>query len=185
MTDEFRSPLHGILASSHLLRELTSDESQLELLSTVQDCGHTLLVSTDLGRDVYILKQERIPSITFSTSAKSILSARWAQLLTRVLKVSRNSSTAGRTYSNLTGRILNELHSATNVAVLCEDVVDVMVAASAYATISKPTDLFQGNVNSSTRPARGKKSRAVELVLDLENRDWNFLTQPGKSFQLG
>lgn len=44
VSDEFRSPLHGILASAEFLREMTSEETQVELISTVQHCGRTLLV---------------------------------------------------------------------------------------------------------------------------------------------
>lgn len=44
LVDEFRSPLHGILASAEFLREMTSEEAQAELISTVQQCGRTLLV---------------------------------------------------------------------------------------------------------------------------------------------
>lgn len=49
VSDEFRSPLHGILASAEFLREMTSDEPQVELISTVQHCGRTLLVSEHLA----------------------------------------------------------------------------------------------------------------------------------------
>ncbi|SLM37381.1 histidine kinase-group i protein [Lasallia pustulata] len=43
ISHEFRSPLHGILASAEFLREMTSEEAQAELISTVQQCGRTLL----------------------------------------------------------------------------------------------------------------------------------------------
>ena len=42
--DEFRSPLHGILASADFLRESELDGSQIEFVSTIQNCGGTLLV---------------------------------------------------------------------------------------------------------------------------------------------
>lgn len=45
ISHEFRSPLHGILASAEFLRDSTLDISQLELISTIQTCGNTLLVS--------------------------------------------------------------------------------------------------------------------------------------------
>lgn len=44
LLDEFRSPLHGMLASAEFLREMTSEDAQVELISTVQHCGRTLLV---------------------------------------------------------------------------------------------------------------------------------------------
>jgi signal transduction histidine kinase len=42
--DEFRRPLHGILASAEFLRDSQLDTSQLEFISTIQNCGGTLLV---------------------------------------------------------------------------------------------------------------------------------------------
>jgi signal transduction histidine kinase len=44
MLDEFRSPLHGILASAEFLRESELDSMQVEFISTIQNCGSTLLV---------------------------------------------------------------------------------------------------------------------------------------------
>lgn len=46
--DEFRSPLHGILASADFLRDSDLDASQTEFVSTIQTCGGTLLVSSSL-----------------------------------------------------------------------------------------------------------------------------------------
>jgi hypothetical protein len=44
MLDEFRSPLHGILASAEFLRDSSLDASQIEFISTIQNCSGTLLV---------------------------------------------------------------------------------------------------------------------------------------------
>lgn len=49
ISHEFRSPLHGILASAEFLRDTTLDNSQLELISTIQICGNTLLVRNYLS----------------------------------------------------------------------------------------------------------------------------------------
>lgn len=45
MSDEFRSPLHGILASTEFLKDSELDSLQTEFISTIQNCGSTLLVS--------------------------------------------------------------------------------------------------------------------------------------------
>lgn len=44
LLDEFRSPLHGILASAEFLRDSSLDSMQIEFISTIQNCGSTLLV---------------------------------------------------------------------------------------------------------------------------------------------
>ncbi|KUJ12833.1 uncharacterized protein LY89DRAFT_622845 [Mollisia scopiformis] len=43
ISHEFRSPLHGILASAELLRESKLDASQREFIATIQNCSGTLL----------------------------------------------------------------------------------------------------------------------------------------------
>lgn len=43
VSHELRSPLHGILASSELLRDSITDRSQLHMLDMIESCGSTLL----------------------------------------------------------------------------------------------------------------------------------------------
>lgn len=43
ISHEFRSPLHGILASADFLRESDLETTQAEFVSTIQSCGSTLL----------------------------------------------------------------------------------------------------------------------------------------------
>ncbi|POS84901.1 hypothetical protein EPUL_001122, partial [Erysiphe pulchra] len=43
ISHEFRSPLHGIIASAEFLRDSTLDASQHEFISTIQNCSETLL----------------------------------------------------------------------------------------------------------------------------------------------
>ena len=143
ISHEFRSPLHGILASAEFLRELTNDETQSELISTVQNCGRTLL-----------------------------------ETINHVLDFSKiNSFQKSRFTSRGDGLLPNELHSVTNIATLCEEVVDGMIAAKNFHDISN-------SHNSTTGPelvsqaVKDLKER-VEIVLDFETQDWHFLTQPG------
>jgi len=44
ISHEFRSPLHGILASAEFLRDSKLNPSQLEFICTIQNCSGTLLV---------------------------------------------------------------------------------------------------------------------------------------------
>jgi signal transduction histidine kinase len=52
MADEFRSPLHGILASAEFLRDSTLDDSQIEFISTIQNCSGTLLVQCSFRNEL-------------------------------------------------------------------------------------------------------------------------------------
>ena len=49
ISHELRSPLHGVLASAELLRELCTDSTQSYLLHTIEVCGSTLLASLSFG----------------------------------------------------------------------------------------------------------------------------------------
>lgn len=43
ISHELRSPLHGILRSSELLRDMPLNSMQLEMVHTIESCGQTLL----------------------------------------------------------------------------------------------------------------------------------------------
>ena len=143
ISHEFRSPLHGILASAEFLRELTTDETQLELISTVQNCGRTLLETVN-----HVLDFSKINSFEKSRSA------------------SRDG-----------GLLPNELHSVTNIAILCEEVIDGMIVAKTFDDISSSRKSGTGPKNVTQAIKASEKP--VEVVLDFEKQDWQFLTQPG------
>lgn len=143
ISHEFRSPLHGILASAEFLREMTIDETQSELISTVQNCGRTLLETIN-----HVLDFSKINSFEKSRS------------------------------SNRHGVSLpNELYSVTNIAVLCEEVVDGMIVAKKFDHITSSGGFSTGH-RSLSQAAKGLE-KPVDVVLDFEKQDWRFLTQPG------
>lgn len=43
VSHELRSPLHGILGSAEMLREICSEQSQIQMVSMIQNCGMSLL----------------------------------------------------------------------------------------------------------------------------------------------
>jgi signal transduction histidine kinase len=47
ISHELRSPLHGIMASLELLREINSDPTSIDMINTVESCGSTLLETLD------------------------------------------------------------------------------------------------------------------------------------------
>lgn len=143
ISHELRSPLHGILASAEFLRELTNDDTQSELISTVQSCGRTLL-----------------------------------ETINHVLDFSKiNSFKKSRSTGKGDGSLPNELHSVTNIATLCEEVVDGMIVAKNFVDISNSYGSTTGPQLVS-QAVKDSKER-VEIVLDFKTQDWHFHTQPG------
>jgi len=47
ISHELRSPLHGIMASVELLRDVNTDPASNAIISTVESCGSTLLDTID------------------------------------------------------------------------------------------------------------------------------------------
>ena len=143
ISHEFRSPLHGILASTEFLQEMTDDETQSELISTIQSCGRTLL-----------------------------------ETINHVLDFSKiNSFEKSKLISREGGLLPNELHSITNIAVLCEEVIDGMIVAKGFDDLSS-----SGNLPAESRfvsQAMKSLEKSVETVLDFDKQNWHFLTQPG------
>ncbi|KAH6719671.1 M3EW, histidine kinase-group I protein [Leptodontidium sp. MPI-SDFR-AT-0119] len=143
ISHEFRSPLHGILASAEFLRESKPNATQLELVSTIQNCGGTLLDTIN-----HVLDYSKINS--FETSR------------------------------NQQGTILNELYQRTNLALLCEDEVNGMIAANEYRGNGDTSPVIS---NGTLSPVGGQLDRdqqkQLEITLDIEHRDWDYNVQPG------
>lgn len=140
ISHEFRSPLHGILASADFLRESELEPSQIEFVSTIQNCGSTLLDTIN-----HVLDYSKINS--FEKSGDH-------------------------------GTISNELLQVSNIALLTEEIINGMIAASEYqhAHLSSTTS------HSGTARSLASKKRdehPIEVIVDIESRDWDFVVQPG------
>ncbi|KAG0652017.1 Hybrid signal transduction histidine kinase B [Hyphodiscus hymeniophilus] len=146
ISHEFRSPLHGILASAEFLRDSVLDASQIELISTIQNCSGTLLDTIN-----HVLDYSKINSFENGGSRQ--------------------------------GNISNELYQNTNLALLCEDLINGMIAAgefrsagSADPSIPVSNDLTR----DPRRPSFPQSHSAVEIILDIENNDdWSYKIQAG------
>lgn len=138
ISHEFRSPLHGILASAEFLHDSELDTTQKELISTIQSCGSTLLDTIN-----HVLDYSKINSFENKTS---------------------------------TGALRSELEGISNVALLCEDIVNGIMAAREFGTLSASNSAHRASHDLD--PSRGGYN-AVEIILDFQNRDWDFKIQPG------
>ncbi|PVH82219.1 hypothetical protein DL98DRAFT_653296 [Cadophora sp. DSE1049] len=143
ISHEFRSPLHGILASAEFLRESEPNGTQLEFISTIQNCGGTLLDTIN-----HVLDYSKINSFEKSGSQQ--------------------------------GTISNELYQMTNLALLCEDIVNGMIAANEYrGTGDASLPGSNGTTSQLRRPVNPDQQKRLEIILDIEHRDWEYNVQPG------
>ncbi|KAH8585643.1 hypothetical protein B0O99DRAFT_646455 [Bisporella sp. PMI_857] len=140
ISHEFRSPLHGILASAEFLRDSELEASQLEFVSTIQNCSGTLLDTIN-----HVLDYSKINSFENSGNPQDTIS--------------------------------NELYRITNLALLCEDLVNGMIVAGEFRG-AESTDLsiaVSKDLGASYNPTLS----AVEIILDIERQDWVFKVQAG------
>jgi hypothetical protein len=77
--------------------------------------------------------------------------------------------------------ISNELYQDTNVALLCEDIVNGMIAANEFRG---PVSVDPSNSTSTELLSRSHRPHnfhhpPLEVIVDIEKRDWDFNVQPG------
>lgn len=146
ISHEFRSPLHGVLASAEFLRDSDLTASQLEFISTIQNCSGTLLDTIN-----HVLDYSKINSF----------------------------EKAG----NKPGTISNELYQTANLALLCEDLINGMIAAGEWAGSADTSIPVSSNRRDMRRISHNHTRHSVEVILDIEHFDWDsgFKVQAGKS----
>ncbi|KFY34081.1 hypothetical protein V494_07075 [Pseudogymnoascus sp. VKM F-4513 (FW-928)] len=136
ISHEFRSPLHGILASAEFLHDSDLDQTQDQLVASIRTCGSALLDTIN-----HVLDYSKINSFQKKDSS---------------------------------GSFSNELDLTANVALLCERVVDGLIATRGYTGV--------GNEDTKADPDSPKAApyaHPVEVILDFEDRDWMFKIIPG------
>jgi hypothetical protein len=78
----------------------------------------------------------------------------------------------------------NELYHNANVAFLCENIVSGIMAAREFHGIidpNIPAAWLSAPLSNDDRVTNGPSiSEPVEIILDFEQRDWNFKIQAGK-----
>jgi signal transduction histidine kinase len=79
------------------------------------------------------------------------------------------------------GTISNELYQTTDLALLCEDLVNGMIAAGEWAgsadtSIPISNDYSRRNLH---RLSHHRSRDAVEIIMDIEHYEWEFKVQAG------
>ena len=174
ISHEFRSPLHGILASSEFLMETNFDGFQKSLVDTISSCGRTLLDTIN-----HILDYSKINS--FERSWRNV----------RKPGGFRRSHATSRGRSKRDAPPMLNIFASTNVASVVEEVVEGVYVGQIYQDISSTevTDLSvrgqdqarsQGlHVPFDKSSGRGLSAKPVDVILDIPFDNYTFMTQPG------
>ncbi|KAK7526226.1 uncharacterized protein IWZ02DRAFT_214021 [Phyllosticta citriasiana] len=162
ISHELRSPLHGILASCELLDATETTSYQKSLVSTADSCARTLLDTINM-----VLDYSKI-----NTFEKNI----------RKAKKTRSKDTSTNPASLMAQPTFN-IYETVDLAAITEEVVEGVSIGHVFKDIANLEATIQRLPTSPS--ASGKTSlppisrSPVEVTLDIEARDWNFITQPG------
>ncbi|KAL8894794.1 MAG: hypothetical protein Q9192_004045 [Flavoplaca navasiana] len=178
ISHELRSPLHGILASAEFLCETNFDAFQGNLVDTISSCGRTLLDTIE-----HILDFSKINSFerNWRNARKPKASGRFS-----------NSEAVKKALAKDTPPLMS-IYAVTDVAAIVEEVVEGVYAGQIYRDFGSVdvTDgsashrgqtsdrLSAGNASIPGGSAEQRNARRIEVILDIAQDDYCFVTQPG------
>ncbi|KAK5269050.1 hypothetical protein LTR99_009391 [Exophiala xenobiotica] len=169
ISHEMRSPLHGLLASVEFLTETDLTGFQKSLIDTVDSCGRTLLDTIN-----HVLDFSKVNSFQKVWQASNKKS--WGSKRNNFLGPDNSSKSLSHGAPPLL-----QLFGVTDVSCVLEEVVDGLVLGHTYNSGIDITDVSRqarGRGAARTR-MNGASPEPVDIIVDVEQADWNFLTQPG------
>lgn len=152
ISHELRSPLHGILGMTDLLKDTAIDGQQTSHVDTIENCGKTLLETIN-----HVLDFAKINNLTRGTSKKS---KKRSQSTKHVIS-------PGQSHTNDIMTLINDV----DMSVLTEDVVESIFAGHVHKEKSNQTYQL-----TSCK----KEALPMTLILDInQSENYVFRTQPG------
>ncbi|KAF1931405.1 uncharacterized protein M421DRAFT_99245 [Didymella exigua CBS 183.55] len=152
ISHELRSPLHGILGMTDLLKDTAIDGQQTNHVQTIETCGKTLLETIN-----HVLDFAKINNLTRGKSKKS----------KKRTQSAKHVISPGQSHTNDIMTLINDV----DMSVLAEDVVESVFAGHVYQKVSAQTYEL-----TSCK----KEVLPLSLILDInESANYVFRTQPG------
>lgn len=170
ISHEFRSPLHGILASTELLSDSELDTSQRGLCDTILMCGSTLLNTVS-----HILDYSMVNDLSYRRPSSNRASEPQSGSGT----LTPSEGTSVETLSKI------GLYSDVDVAWICEAVVQTVCAGFAHDHKTPGSQVLHsyspvGGIESSGNlQTPHVVTQPVIVILDVFPGDWIFATAPG------
>jgi signal transduction histidine kinase len=171
VSHELRSPLHGILASAELLKDMSVGAAQIDVINMINICGRTLLDTINHVLDFTELNRSR----------KSKLSE----------KKKRSGRDALKTQSHTTSHLLKN-NANLDLSILVEDVVNstlvghdfgqstLLALRDGHAQLPSFEMQSRGNAVPELHDVPLRVNGGVKVIVDIDWRlDWVFSLQPG------
>ncbi|KIV81744.1 hypothetical protein PV11_03906 [Exophiala sideris] len=168
ISHEMRSPLHGLLASVEFLTETDLNGFQKSLIDTIDSCGRTLLDTIN-----HVLDFSKVNSFQKQWQASN-----------KKANGSRRNNFLGPENSSKSlahgAPPLLQLFGVTDISAVLEEVVDGLVLGHTYNSGIDITDTSrQARGRGATQLRNKDTTDPVDIIIDVEQADWIFLTQPG------
>ncbi|KAH8690517.1 hypothetical protein BGW36DRAFT_56778 [Talaromyces proteolyticus] len=172
ISHELRSPLHGILAAAEFMDGTQVNQFQKSLLETINACGRTLLDTMN-----QVLDFSKIVSLEKS----------WR----RMKKARRDQKEDMADIKGVDSMAaLLDTHTSEDICLLTEEVVEGVCLGHSYgrsannSTASSYMSAAQSHSGSSSLSTPDSESTGeirlnVEVIVDIEDGDWVYKTQPG------
>ncbi|CBY00509.1 similar to sensor histidine kinase/response regulator [Plenodomus lingam JN3] len=152
ISHELRSPLHGILGMTDLLKDSYIDNQQVSHVATIETCGKTLLETIN-----HVLDFAKINNLTRGASKRQ----------KKRTQNARHMISPGQPHTNDIMTLINDV----DMGILTEDVVESVFAGYTYAKTSAQT--YELSTPTSNKPK-------LSVVLDINySGNYVFRTQPG------
>ncbi|KAI8935373.1 hypothetical protein NX059_007956 [Plenodomus lindquistii] len=152
ISHELRSPLHGILGMTDLLKDSNIDNQQVSHVATIETCGKTLLETIN-----HVLDFAKINNLTRGASKRQ----------KKRKQSTRNMISPCQPHTNDIMTLIDDV----DMGILSEDVVESVFAGYTYAKTSAQT--YELSTSKANKPT-------LSVVLDVNHSDnYVFRTQPG------
>ncbi|KAH3949661.1 hypothetical protein HBH70_048820 [Parastagonospora nodorum] len=152
ISHELRSPLHGILGMTDLLKDSDIDTQQVSHVATIETCGKTLLETIN-----HVLDFAKINNLTRGASKRQ----------KKRTQSTKHMITPGHAHTNDIMTLINDV----DMSVLTEDVVESVFAGYTYQRTSAQSYEISSNKSEKL---------AISVILDINPCDnYVFRTQPG------
>ncbi|KGO68293.1 CheY-like superfamily [Penicillium italicum] len=173
ISHELRSPLHGILGTSEILRDTAMNALQHGLVHTIESCGRTLLDTIN-----HLLDFSKINNFRKEGSNKAIHK--------RQSSSKRHKNTDPSPHSMRTSRRMRHsgmisLKSDIQLDAVLEEVMESVFAGySFYHTPQRSMAIDRPNHMALDVLGPAQKSSQVSIILDIDQAaEWRFSTQIG------
>lgn len=173
ISHELRSPLHGILGTSEILRDTAMSALQHGLVHTIESCGRTLLDTIN-----HLLDFSKINNFRKVGSNNAIHKRKSPSRRSKITDPSSHSVDPSRRTRH---RGMISLKSNIHLDAVLEEVIESIFAGHSFyqspqrsIAVHHPNDMAVGILGSF------QKADQVSIILDIdEAAEWQFFTQIG------